>query len=97
MVKHIVNGTNQQLNEQEQVQHVRAIDRLALELELPAELVYQSYREILADLQKDSRVKAVLPILVSRSLKERLSRPVDNKNNSAQQLRTQRNTSVFSE
>jgi hypothetical protein len=74
MAKHGVNGANQQMDEKEQIQHVHAIDKLVHELKLPAEVVNQSYREILAELQKDARVKAFLPVLVSRSVKERLTR-----------------------
>lgn len=53
-------------------QHVYAIDRLVNELGLPAEEVSRSYREILDELQKEAKVKAFLPILVSRGVKERL-------------------------
>lgn len=53
-------------------QHVRAIDRLVYELGMPAEVVNRSYREVLEELKKDIKVKAFLPILVSRGVKERL-------------------------
>jgi len=53
-------------------QHVRAIDRLVNELGLPAEVVNKSYREVLEELEKNIKVKAFLPILVSRGVKERL-------------------------
>lgn len=53
--------------------HVRAIDRLVNELGMPAEEVNRSYREVLEDLQKEIKVKAFLPILVSRVVKQRLS------------------------
>jgi hypothetical protein len=53
-------------------QHVRAIDRLIHELRMPAEVVNRSYREVLEELKKDIKGKAFLPILVSRSVKERL-------------------------
>jgi hypothetical protein len=53
-------------------QHVYAIDRLVNELGLPAEEVRRSYREILEELQKNAKVKAFLPILVSRGVKDRL-------------------------
>ena len=69
-----VNSTDQQMDETEKGQHVRAIDKLVHELKLPAEVVNQSYREILSDLQKDARVKTFLPVLVSRCVKERLQR-----------------------
>ena len=72
MAEYIVNDTDQQMDEKEQIQHVHAIDKLVHELKLPADIVNQSYREVLADLQKDARVKIFLPVLVSRSVKERL-------------------------
>jgi Protein of unknown function (DUF3562) len=53
-------------------QHVRAIDRLVHELGMPAEVVNRSYREVLEELEKNIKVKTFLPILVSRSVKERL-------------------------
>lgn len=53
-------------------QHVRAIDRLVHELGMPAEVVNRSYREVLQELKKDVKVKAFLPILVSKGVKERL-------------------------
>ena len=53
-------------------QHVRAIDRLVHELGMPPEVVNRSYREVLEELGKNSKVKTFLPILVSRNVKERL-------------------------
>jgi hypothetical protein len=52
--------------------HVRAIDRLVHELGISAEEVNKSYREVLAELNKDIKVKTFLPILVSRVVKQRL-------------------------
>jgi hypothetical protein len=52
--------------------HVRAIDRLVHELGISAEEVNRSYREVLTELEKNIKVKAFLPILVSRTVKERL-------------------------
>ncbi len=52
-------------------QHIRAIDKLVRELGVPAEEVTRSYREILDELRKDARVKVFLPVLVSRSVRER--------------------------
>jgi hypothetical protein len=52
--------------------HVRAIDRLVHELGISAEEVNKSYREVLAQLNKDIKVKTFLPILVSRVVKQRL-------------------------
>jgi transcription initiation factor TFIIIB Brf1 subunit/transcription initiation factor TFIIB len=52
--------------------HVRAIDRLVHELGISAEEVNRMYREVLEELKKDIKVKAFLPILASRGVKERL-------------------------
>ncbi len=52
--------------------HVRAIDGLVHELGIPAEEVNRSYREVLEELTRDIKVKAFLPILVSRVVKQRL-------------------------
>ncbi len=56
----------------ENEQHAREIDRLVLELRISAEEVNKSYREVLEELKKDIKVKAYLPILVSRVVKRRL-------------------------
>ena len=56
-------------------QHVRAIDRLVNELGMPAEDINRSYREVLEELKKDSKMKPFLPVLVSRVVEERLRRP----------------------
>ena len=53
-------------------QHVRAIDKLVRELGIPAEEVNRSYWELLDKLRKDAKVKTFLPVLVSRGVKERL-------------------------
>ncbi len=58
--------------ENENEQHVRAIDRLVQELGIPAEEVNKSYREVLEEMRKDIKVKTFLPILVSRVVKQRL-------------------------
>ena len=59
---------------QEAEQHERAIERLAGELALPAEDIRRSYAEALGRLVKEATVKTFLPVLVSRSVKERLQR-----------------------
>jgi hypothetical protein len=79
MAEDNITETNRQMDERELGRHVRAIDKLVHELNLPADVVNQSYREILADLQKNANVKAFLPMLVSRSLKDRLSCQEENK------------------
>jgi uncharacterized protein (DUF2126 family) len=61
------------MDEQECCLHIRAIDKLAHELGVPAEVVNQSYQETLADLRKDIKMSAFLPVLVSRCVKGRLS------------------------
>jgi DNA-binding transcriptional MerR regulator len=52
--------------------HVRAIDRLVHELGVPAEEVNRIYREYLEEMKQYITVQAFLPVLVSRSVKERL-------------------------
>ena len=61
------------MDEQECCPHIRAIDKLARELGVPAEVVNQSYQETLADLRKDIKMSAFLPVLVSRCVKGRLA------------------------
>jgi hypothetical protein len=72
MPEHGSSSAIQCLDDKEYNQHARAIQRLVQELGVPAETVNQSYKEILDVLKKDAKVKAFLPILVSRSVKERL-------------------------
>ena len=62
----------QQIYDKENEPHVRAIDGLVHELGIPAEEVNRSYREVLEELNKEIKVKAFLPILVSRVVKDRL-------------------------
>jgi uncharacterized protein (DUF2126 family) len=61
------------MDEQECCLHIRAIDKLANELGVPTEVVNQSYQETLADLRKDIKMSAFLPVLVSRCVKGRLT------------------------
>jgi len=61
-------------DEKEFGQHARAIQKLVQELGVPVEEVSRSYCEILEALKKDAKVRAFLPILVSRIVKERLHR-----------------------
>jgi hypothetical protein len=61
------------MDEQECCLHIRAIDKLAHELGVPAEVVNKSYQETLADLRKDIKMSAFLPVLVSRCVKGRLT------------------------
>lgn len=60
------------VDEKEYGQHARAIQKLAQELGVPVEEVNRSYWEILEVLKKEAKVRAFLPILVSRNVKERL-------------------------
>ena len=65
--------SNDSLNEiQESELHARAIERLAAELNLPVQEVRRSYTEVLNALKRDATIKVYLPVLVSRSVKERL-------------------------
>ncbi len=61
-------------DEKEHEQHIRAIERLVQELRVPADEIQRSYMEILADFKKEAKVRSFLPVLVSRSVKERLQR-----------------------
>jgi len=59
-------------DDKEDEQHARAIQRLAQELHMPAEEIQLSYMETLAAFKKDAKIRAFLPVLVSRSVKEQL-------------------------
>lgn len=72
MKNHMATDLFRQGYNKENDQHVRAIDRLVHELGMPAEVVNRSYREVLEELNKNITVKAFLPLLVSRDVKERL-------------------------
>jgi Protein of unknown function (DUF3562) len=61
-------------DEKEDDQHAHAIQRLAQELHMSAEEIRPSYMGTLAVLRKDAKIKAFLPVLISRSIKERLQR-----------------------
>ncbi|HTP04252.1 MAG TPA: DUF3562 domain-containing protein [Nitrospirota bacterium] len=67
-----VSNFNPLEDKKEYDQHARAIQKLAQELGVPVEEVNRPYREILEVLKKEAKVRAFLPILVSRSVKERL-------------------------
>jgi isopentenyldiphosphate isomerase len=60
------------VHENDNEQHVRAIDRLVHELGVPAEEVNKSYREILDEFRKDVKVEVFLPNLVSWAVQARL-------------------------
>jgi hypothetical protein len=64
--------TSRNMYDRDNEPHVRAIDRLVHELGISAEEVNKSYREVLAELNKEIKVKTYLPILVSRVVKQRL-------------------------
>jgi hypothetical protein len=72
MPEQSVNKISPLLDEKEYGQHARAIQKLAQELGVPVEEVNRSYWEILEVLKKEAKVRAFLPILVSRNVKERL-------------------------
>ena len=72
MPEQSLNNINPLDDKKEYDQHARAIQKLAQELGVPVEEVNRQYREILEVLKKEAKVRAFLPILVSRSVKERL-------------------------
>ncbi|HUI68259.1 MAG TPA: DUF3562 domain-containing protein [Nitrospirota bacterium] len=72
MPEQSVNNIYPLTDEKEYDQHARAIQKLALELGVPVEEVNSLYREILEVFKREAKVRAFLPILVSRSVKERL-------------------------
>jgi uncharacterized protein (DUF2126 family) len=59
-------------DEKEDDQHAHAIQRLAQELHMSAEEIRPSYMGTLAVLKKNAKIRAFLPVLVSRSVKEQL-------------------------
>ena len=73
MQKQIMSDLSRQTYDQDNNQHVFAIDGLVHELGLPAEEVNSSYREILEELKHDISVRGFLPILVSIRVKKRLT------------------------
>jgi hypothetical protein len=72
MPEQSVKNTGLSVDEKEYGQHARAIQKLVQELGVPVEEVNRLYREILDVLKKDAKVRAFLPILVSRIVKDRL-------------------------
>jgi len=72
MPKHTVADFSRHSYNKENDLHVHAIDKLVHELGIPAEDVNRSYREVLDELKKDIKVKAILPILASMGVKQRL-------------------------
>ena len=72
MHQEIPTRSNAFRDEQESDQHARAIQKLANELQLPADEVKRCYTAILEGMKETAKVKAFLPVLVSRSVKERL-------------------------
>ncbi len=73
MPEQSVPNNNPDQIEREHDKHARAIERLTWELDFPAEEIARSYTEILEVLKKDAKVRAFLPVLVSRCVKERFS------------------------
>lgn len=72
MANHMAADPSRRSYNRENELHVRAIDRLVHELGISAEVVNNTYRELLDELKKENRARAFLPILVSRGVKERL-------------------------
>jgi len=74
MPEQSLKNTDPIIDEKEYGQHERAIQKLSQELGVPVEEVYRSYQEILEILKKEAKVRAFLPILVSRIVRERLQK-----------------------
>jgi isopentenyldiphosphate isomerase len=49
-----------------------AVQKLAQELGLPAEVVQRTYEEVLEQMKKEATIRTFLPILVSRHVREQL-------------------------
>ena len=72
MYEQNVKNADSNADEKEYGQHERAIQKLVQELGVPVEEVNRSYNEILELLKKEAKVRAFLPVIVSRLVKERL-------------------------
>jgi uncharacterized protein (DUF2126 family) len=72
MYEQNVKNADSNADEKEYGQHERAIQKLVQELGVPVEEVNRSYREILELFKKEAKVRAFLPVIVSRLVKERL-------------------------
>ena len=72
MYEQNVKNADSNADEKEYGQHERAIQKLVQELGVPVEEVNRSYHEILELLKKEAKVRAFLPVIVSRLVKERL-------------------------
>jgi uncharacterized protein (DUF2126 family) len=70
MLDHAYEGIIQPLREKESDLHANAVQRLARELGLPVDVVQRTYGEVLEKLKEEARIRAFLPIFVSRHVKE---------------------------
>ena len=61
-------------NETDQKMHLRAIQMLATEFSIPQEEVQELYESMLCNMKERARVKDYLVILVSRNVKDRITR-----------------------
>jgi histone H3/H4 len=55
-----------------------AVQRLAREFGLPFDVVQRTYEEVLVKIQEEARIRAFLPIFVSRHVREQLRHAFEN-------------------
>ena len=74
MDEHLESNVASARNDQEREQHARAVELLSRDLNLPQDEVMRLYSTTLDMLKKDAKIKTYLPVLVCRSVKERLQK-----------------------
>ena len=57
-------------NEEQQKQHLRAIQTLSKEVRRPEEEINRLYYLVLQEYEKEAKVKTYLPILINKRVKE---------------------------
>jgi hypothetical protein len=72
MLDHAHEGMIQTLRGKESDLDAAAVQKLAQELSLPAEVVQRTYEEVLEQMKKEARIRAFLPIFVSRHVRDQL-------------------------
>jgi DNA-binding transcriptional regulator YhcF (GntR family) len=72
MLDHAHEGMIQTLRGKESDLNAVTVQKLAQELSLPAEVVQRTYEEVLEQMKIEARIRAFLPIFVSRRVREQL-------------------------